>query len=747
MAEEIDVNINVNTKEAGAGISDIADGVDNIGSSADMATGALDKMTGGAVSGFKSFLVGARSAIASMFTLQGAIVATGIGALVVLIGALVAYFTSTMRGAKELEVVFAVLGAVVGKITEGFALLGEYIINAVMNPKQALDDFMKGVEYLNQHVKNVVDTIQKGFIVALKTLKKWFLIAAQGAAEFFTAGLADTSAMQKEIDALSGEIQDATNDFVEAGEAMIDHVVEPFRQAGEALKAYEQELLRVAREQAQITITAQALREAQRELSVEFAEGRAQIKEYNMIAEDMSKPLEERIDAAKRAMAIEQNLMAERQRQAAIELDLHRRTMALSESTEEDLEKEAELEVALINIRTESAEMQTTLNNKLQTMKKAAADENQRLHEEEMARQQEIADAAFETADVLMSANEKELDLLLQQQVAAETAQRELIALIKKRGEDFPKELEMAEKRLIAIQEFYDQAEIDLIAKQDAEKKKLANIHNEFMKSDQQKELEALAIKHQAIIDAATAAGELTKELEERLGEERQAIIDKYAAAEVAAKKAARDEIEKGIFASLAAINQGEAKGQMAELNRQKQTLLANAKTNDERNKIEQKYAKKAAQIQEKEAANARKLAIAQVLLDKGRAIASAIAAAQAAALATGAAAPIMSPLLTAQLVGIVLGGFASIKGIMNQAGESMPDSGGFDTGGGGGGGGGGDTGGQGGAQLALTPDIAGFMSGGRDDMVTVRSYVLQNDIADSGALASELQSQAELGG
>ena len=437
--------------------------------------------------------------------------------------------------------------------------------------------------------------------------------------------------------------------------------------------------------------------------------------------------------------------MAERQRQAAQELELQRRTMALSENTEEDLEKEAELEVALINIRTESAELQTTLNNKLQTMKRAAAEENKRLHEEEMARQQEISDAAFETADVLMSANEKELDLLLQQQAAAENAQRELIALIKKRGEDFPKELEKAEQRLIDIQDFYDQAEIDLIKKQNDEKEKLANIHNEFMKSDQQKELEALKIKHDAIMAAAVAAGEVTKELEEKLGAERQAIIDKYAAAEVAAKKAARDEIEKGIFASLAAINQGQANAQMDDLNRQKQALLANAKTNDERAKIEQRFAKKAAAIQAKEAENSRKLAIAQVLLDKGRAIASAIAAAQAAAAAAGPAAPVLSPLLTAQLVGIVLGGFASIKGIMNQAGESMPDAGAFDTGGGGVGGG--DTGGRGNAQLALTPDVAGFLSGGGDDIVTVRSYVLQNDIADSGALANELQTQAELGG
>ena len=60
MAEEIDVNINLNTGGAGKDVKDIADGVGDVGEAADMATGALDNMTGGAVSGFKKFLGGAK---------------------------------------------------------------------------------------------------------------------------------------------------------------------------------------------------------------------------------------------------------------------------------------------------------------------------------------------------------------------------------------------------------------------------------------------------------------------------------------------------------------------------------------------------------------------------------------------------------------------------------------------------------------------------------------------------------------
>ena len=706
MAEQIDVNINVNTKQAGQGVSEIKDGVDGIGESANMATGALDSMSGGAVSGFQNFLKGAKLASKSMFTLKGAIISTGIGALVVLIGSLIAYFTQTERGAKKLEVVMAVLGAVVNTLVDVFAKLGEYIVEAVMSPQKALDDLSSGLEYLWTHVKNVVDVIKKGLIVELKMIKKWFLIAAKGAAEFFTLGLADTSAMQKEIENLSGEIQEATDDFVESGKAMVDHVVQPFKDAAKALDAYAKELLRVAREQTQITLATQELRKAQRELNIDFAEGRAQIKEYNMIAEDMSKPLDERIEAATQAIAIEQELMAERQRQAEQELSLHRRTMALSESTEEDKERENELEVALINIRTESAEMQTTLNNKLQTMKKAAAAENQRLHDEEMARQQEIQDLAHDTADVLMSANEKELDALLTKAHEAKEAQKAEIALIKKRGEDFPKELALAEQRLQDIRDFYYQAELDLIAKQDAEKERLANIHKEFMLTDEQRELAALEIKHKAIRDAAIAAGEFDNALKDKLAREKHVIIDKYAAAEVATAKATA--------AAVKAANIGLIKSGF-------EVLQGLAKTEE----------------------GQKKLAIAQILVNQGIALSNAIAGAMQSATATGPGAVFSAPGFTATLVGLVLSSFAQVKGIMNQAGAatdgldtSMPDFGG----GGGGGGGGSDS------QLALTPDLAQSFNDALGSQA-IQAYVVQQEIADADALAATLQNQASLGG
>ena len=127
-----------------------------------------------------------------------------------------------------------------------------------------------------------------------------------------------------------------------------------------------------------------------------------------------------------------------------------------------------------------------------------------------------------------------------------------------------------------------------------------------------------------------------------------------------------------------------------------------------------------------------KRLAISQILVNQGIAMSEAFRGAQQAAAATGPAAPVMSPLFTAQMLGMVLTSFASIKGVMNQAGAS---SGSIGSGGGGGGGT---------AQLALTPSLESF-EGDTLALPSVQAYVLQNNIADADALAQALQNQSSL--
>lgn len=136
-----------------------------------------------------------------------------------------------------------------------------------------------------------------------------------------------------------------------------------------------------------------------------------------------------------------------------------------------------------------------------------------------------------------------------------------------------------------------------------------------------------------------------------------------------------------------------------------------------------------------------KKLAIAQILVNQGMAMSSAIAGAQAAALAAGPAAPVVSPLLTAQMIGIVLTSFASIKGVMNQAGASAE---GIGTGGAGGGGGGlGIASNREGPTLGLTPDMQDAVTPG--SIPPINAYVVQSQLADQNALAAQIRTAITL--
>jgi len=86
---------------------------------------ALDKQTGGAVSAFKGLQGGITSTIRAFGTLKGAIIATGLGALLVAVTSLVAYFKETERGGDALAEVMGGLGAAVKVVIDRVIGLGE----------------------------------------------------------------------------------------------------------------------------------------------------------------------------------------------------------------------------------------------------------------------------------------------------------------------------------------------------------------------------------------------------------------------------------------------------------------------------------------------------------------------------------------------------------------------------------------------------------------------------------------------
>ena len=557
MSERIDVGVTIKgTGKVTSDLNKVDSKAKGLGTSFEGVATGLDKMTGGAVTAFRSATAGVKTFVKGLKLTRTAIIATGVGALVLGVVALVSAFVSTRKGANQLKVVMAAMGAVVERLTGYFQAAGTYLVTL----------------------------FTKGHTAAAKSYRE-------------------------EIDKLPGSMQDA-----------IDKARELERRT-------------------------QALRTSQRDMSVAFAEGRAQIKEYNMVAEDVTRSLEDRLEAAQKAIDIEKELMSERQKNAQEEYDIAVEKAAQSDSSEEDLDNLAALEVALINIRTESAEMQTTLGNKLNIIKAQSAAAAKAESDAVVAAEKEKQDAIKKTRDLIEAQQEKD-----EQSV------------------------------------------------------------RDYLKTKEALELEAFEEKAMVLLAANMTAGEDDMALRRKLDEEKNAITKKYRDAEQLIIDTANDKK----IATEEATAQAVKAARLGIVSAGFQALQSMAKTEE----------------------GQKRLAISQILVNQGIAMSEAFRGAQQAAAATGPAAPVMSPLFTAQMLGMVLTSFASIKGVMNQAGAA---SGSIGTSSGGGGGGLGGT-----TQLALTPSLDSFGEGTLE-LPAVQAYILQNNIADADALAQALQNQSSL--
>lgn len=92
----------------------------------------LGKATGGAVKGFKALRV--------------ALISTGIGAIVVALGSLVAFLTQTKKGSEALEVAMAGLQAIFSNLLGVVVKFGESIFDAFSNPQEALKSFGESIK-------------------------------------------------------------------------------------------------------------------------------------------------------------------------------------------------------------------------------------------------------------------------------------------------------------------------------------------------------------------------------------------------------------------------------------------------------------------------------------------------------------------------------------------------------------------------------------------------------------------------
>ena len=110
-------------------LEDVSEGSKKVEDNFDELTSAADKLTGGAISGFKGMITSIKGAVTGLKTMKGALIATGIGAFVVVVGSLISAFTSTEEGSNKLNKILGQIGVVFGNLKDLAAEFGNGLLS------------------------------------------------------------------------------------------------------------------------------------------------------------------------------------------------------------------------------------------------------------------------------------------------------------------------------------------------------------------------------------------------------------------------------------------------------------------------------------------------------------------------------------------------------------------------------------------------------------------------------------------
>jgi len=436
-----------------------ATAAEDTGAASDQMSGGLDRMSGGMVTAFKGAVKGAKTFVMGLRSVKGAMMATGIGALVVIVASLAMYFTKTKKGAELLEIASASLGVVFGVIGDVVSGIGEALVWAFSSPKDAIDKLLEAGQGVLDWFKDLWSLYTKSVKLVLLGVMQGMYKAAIAAKKLFTLGMGDTSGLESKLRAVKKETREAKEELAEAAKVVAEPFVEAFEAAKEAVTDFAKKVVTAVLSTQALTKASIALRQAERDLLVTEAKKLAIIAEQEVISKDITKSFEERMAANKLAQQTEASLHAERLANAEEALRIHQETIAITESLEEDFQKEAELEAAAINLRTQSAKLKKKFVVEEAMLKAQMAAEGKAIDDAELLR----------IATLKAATQSKE-----QNEIDAVALKYEALNVMAKGNAETEKALkEKQDAELLAITEKYTVKEKEVVEKAEKTKEEL----------------------------------------------------------------------------------------------------------------------------------------------------------------------------------------------------------------------------------------------------------------------------------
>lgn len=319
----------------------------------------------------------------AMKILRGAVISTGIGALVVALGSLIAYFTSTQEGIDKVNKVLTPLKVLFQTLWGVVQNVGKALVEAFTHPKQLLLDlgrFMQ--EQIINRATAVIDAFKGLGNILTGNFKEGFKQVGDAALQAATG------------------VKDVVGKVKEAGKAVSDTI-------GEAIKRgqrIEEIGVKLASSEADFVKQSEALK-------LEFAE-------QNQIARDTSKTISEREAAAKKSIEIQKQinkLVTERNNLEIERMELQQQSNDTSDAERADLErKKAENNKAKAEqIQSEIAQTKVlnSINKDREAKNKEAADKARKLLEEELKWQKEAIEDYVKTNSAVAKSMQERLDI------------------------------------------------------------------------------------------------------------------------------------------------------------------------------------------------------------------------------------------------------------------------------------------------------------------------------------------------
>lgn len=358
MAVNKEINIKVNSNfgktrddldHLNEGLNETAVASEDLNAStSEMSTnlGNMNPILAAVINSFDALKTGLQTVGRGFTTLKGAIIASGIGALVFAIVSVTQAFKASEEGQNKFSKLMYGIGVIMDNLLDVLADVGEMLISAFENPIEALQNFGKAI------IDNIITRFQ-GMLELIPAIGS--AISELFSGNFSLAGRIASNAMGKVVFGIENVVE-KTEKAIEVSAEFI---------------AQQKEELKIAGEISDARARADKL---ERKLLVDRAKLQTDISKLRLKSrEEDTVSAEERKEALIEAQNLEDSLLKKELKVAQLRFDSIRKENTLARSTKEAKDAEAQAEADLFNIISRRTDQQRATQRELNRVNKEIA--------------------------------------------------------------------------------------------------------------------------------------------------------------------------------------------------------------------------------------------------------------------------------------------------------------------------------------------------------------------------------------